>query len=137
MEGFKHWYNFHRRTIWILIGIVALVIIMINVINNRMTQNEKPSYNAGTDIKNTLNTISIGTDTSPISGEKISNDQQQTLKVIDNFIAYCNSGNLSSAYELISSDCKNEMFKTEDDFKKIYYELLLFTNNGCCGGGRR
>ena len=125
MEGFMHWYNSHRRTIWILIGVAILVIIMINVINSNMTQNEKPSYNTSTDIKNTLNTISIGTDTSPISGDKITSGQQQTLKVIDNFVAYCNNGDISSAYGLVSSDCKNEMFKSEDVFKKIYYDIVF------------
>ena len=42
MEGFMHWYNLHRRTIWIVIGVAILIFVMINVINSSLKQKEQP-----------------------------------------------------------------------------------------------
>ena len=37
-----HWYNLHRRTIWIVIGVAILIFVMINVINSSLKQKEQP-----------------------------------------------------------------------------------------------
>ena len=42
MEGFMHWYNSHRRTIWIIIGVAILIFVMIKVINSGLKQKEQP-----------------------------------------------------------------------------------------------
>ena len=103
MEGFMHWYNLHRKTIWTIIGVAVLIFIMINVINSSLKQKEQPSNTASTNtIK--MNSISMDSDKSPITGDQITNDQKNTVTVIDNFATYCNNGDIESAYNLLSSD---------------------------------
>ena len=42
MEGFRHWYNTHSKTIWIIIGVAILIFVVINVINSSLKNQEKP-----------------------------------------------------------------------------------------------
>lgn len=53
-------------------------------------------------------------------GEKVPEKLQEPIeKIIDDFINYCNKKEYSSAYELLSEDCKENVFEDdEDEFKK-------------------
>ena len=127
MEGFMHWYNLHRRTIWIVIGVAILIFVMINVINSSLKQKEQPKNETVTNTTK-MNTVSIKSDTSPITGEQITSDQKKTITIIDNFATYCNNGDIDAAYDLLSSDCKEQMYPTKDDFKTVYY-LSIASHN--------
>ena len=124
MEGFMHWYNLHRRTIWIVIGVAILIFVMINVINSSLKQKEQPKNETVTNTTK-MNTVSIKSDTSPITGEQITSDQKKTITIIDNFATYCNNGDIDAAYDLLSSDCKEQMYPTKDDFKTVYYNPVF------------
>ena len=67
-----------------------------------------------------MNSISMESDVSPITGGQITNEQKQSVTIIDNFASYCNSGNIDSAYNLLSIDCQKQMYPTRDDFKTVY-----------------
>ena len=32
MEGFRHWYNTHSKTIWTIIGVAILIMLIIGII---------------------------------------------------------------------------------------------------------
>ena len=124
MEGFMHWYNLHRKTIWTIIGVAVLIFVMINVINSSLKQKEQTRNTVSINtIK--MNSISMDSDTSPITGDQITNNQKNTVTVIDNFATYCNNGDIESAYNLLSSDCKEQMYQTKEDFKTIYYDPVF------------
>ena len=53
-----------------------------------------------------------------LSGERLKNDSE----IINKFLNYCNEGNLNEAYNILTDECKEEMYPTIDDFKKIYYD---------------
>ena len=124
MEGFRHWYNTHSKTIWTIIGVAILIFVVINVINSSLKNQEKPRNTIATNTTK-MNSISIASDTSPITGEQITNSQKNTVKLIDNFATYCNNGDIDSAYNLISSDCKNQMYPSKENFKKTYYDPVF------------
>ena len=124
MEGFRHWYNTHSKTIWTIIGVAILIFVVINVINSSLKNQEKPGNTIATNTTK-MNSISIASDTSPITGEQITNSQKNTVKLIDNFATYCNNGDIDSAYNLISSDCKNQMYPSKENFKKTYYDPVF------------
>ncbi|MFQ6944262.1 MAG: hypothetical protein ACLRTR_07790 [Clostridia bacterium] len=58
MEGFRHWYNTHSKTIWIIIGVAILIFIVINVINSSLKNQEKPRNTITTNTTK-MNSISI------------------------------------------------------------------------------
>lgn len=51
--------------------------------------------------------------------------------VIEEFTEYCNSGDIKSAYDLLSSDCKNLMFDDLEKFKDNYYKKVFSNNKKC------
>lgn len=118
MEGFRHWYNTHSKTIWTIIGVAILIFVVINVINSSLKNQEKPGNTIATNTTK-MNSISIASDTSPITGEQITNSQKNTVKLIDNFATYCNNGDIDSAYNLISSDCKIKCIQVKRTLRKL------------------
>ena len=47
-------------------------------------------------------------------------DSNEHKKVIQNFLEFCKKGDESSAYALLSSECKEKLFKTVNDFNSKY-----------------
>ena len=55
-------------------------------------------------------------------------DSNEHKKVIQNFLEFCKKGDESSAYALLSSECKEKSFKTVNDFNSKYI-LKNFSKN--------
>ena len=62
---------------------------------------------------------------SSLTGEKISEDQETEIGVIDNFINACNEKNLQGAYDLLTDECKEVMYPTLEDFEQAYYNQVF------------
>lgn len=45
---------------------------------------------------------------------------EEDKKIISKFIEYCNDGNVSEAYNMLSDKCKTEVYYSEDIFKNEY-----------------
>lgn len=60
--------------------------------------------------------------TSITTGEEISEKyQDQFGTVLDQFLTYCVQHNPTAAYNLLSTQCKNLMYQTEEIFESSYY----------------
>lgn len=123
------WYNRNRKLIWGIIGITVIAIILVKAIEYIWTQNKKQEqdemigYGNNTEVE--LNSITLDEDKSTISGESMSKAQTNVLTRIDEFINYCNNSQVDEAYNLLSEDCKNEMYPTVDEFKQNYYNKIF------------
>lgn len=96
---------------------------MIQVLNNYYKNNK----NEGS--SNINITTTSDTSYSVISEEKISEKtSQKQTQIIDNFMSYCNSGNIENAYNLLSENCKEELYPTIENFKSNYCDRI-FTEN--------
>lgn len=127
MRGIILWYNRNSKKIWKVVGILAIIVIIIQLLrwisiqknkqyNNLITENED---------KSNLNTITLEEDKSTITGQNLSKTQVDSLEVIDKFIEFCNNKQTIEAYNLLSDECKNEMYTTVDKFEEIYYEKIF------------
>ena len=47
--------------------------------------------------------------------------------LIANFVSYCNNKSITDAYNMLSEECKKELFSTEDEFNNKYLKKI-FTN---------
>ena len=124
------WYNANRKSIWKIIGVVVIVIIVIQLFRylwkqNEIIQGNKVLKNTNDNTQIILNSIGLQDKESVITGEKISNGQVNLLEVLDTFVDYCNNNQITKAYNLLSEDCKNEMYPTEESFKKGYYNTIF------------
>ena len=134
MNRLVRWYNQNRKAIWKTIAIVVIIIGVIQLINYYYkVRNEEQLNMANTQIQNTIqnnnnyNSVRVDDDSSSLTGEKISEGQKTEIQVIDDFINFCNEKNLQEAYDLLTEDCKEELYPTLENFEQSYYNNL-FTN---------
>ena len=78
------------------------------------------NYTTSTTKEVTTNSTIIN-DKSAVDGTTFSKSQKdEEVGIIQNFIEYCNNKNIEKAYELLSDDCKSEMYPTANDFYSKY-----------------
>ena len=115
-------YNQNRRRILIIILIIVFILGIIQLLNyfSRMKIAKEDKQN--TWIENTESNKDVVSEKSLISGQNVSDTQLNSeTELIDEFVKYCNNKDLNSAYEMLSEECKEEMFPTIDDFYNNYY----------------
>lgn len=130
MNRFIRWYNQNRKTIWKCIGGAALIIIVIQLFNywSKVDSQEKLKGTNQIQISNEMNqynSIDLDETKSTITGDELSQNQLSEIDVIDMFIEYCNNQQISEAYALLSEDCKQEIYSTEEIFKEAYYDKVF------------
>lgn len=126
------WYNRNRQKISFII-IFMLIIIVANIVlvylSNEIRKEqmeEEPTQNVmDYEIQEEFNQITIGSDSSALSGDDLTSSQIEMLDIIEQFAEYCNNGNVEEAYNLLSAECKDEMYKTLNDFKVSYYDQVF------------
>ena len=130
MYRFIRWYNQNRKIIWIIIGIIALVILVIQLFNYWSKEDKKKILQETNQIQNSnevkeYNSVTLDETQSTITGENLSSDQLSEVDTIDMFIEYCNNQQISEAYALLTEDCKQEMYSTEEVFREAYYDKVF------------
>lgn len=118
MNKLIRFYNQNRFVIWITVILVAIVIFIIQALN-------KFAYEKN--IEKNVNEVSIN---KPILNNNYSvvtgQDVMPGVKdVIDEFINLCSNKQISLAYELLSSKCKEELYPTLEDFTEKYYNKIF------------
>ena len=119
-------YNQNKKKILKTILIIVFILILIRLLNYLSGIN----INGGgiQYIEQDNNEIYQGliSDKSAISGKTISHSElKKDTDIVGKFIGYCNEGKLDFAYELLSKDCKENMFPTVEDFNNIYCSNLF------------
>lgn len=126
MYKLMRFYNQNRKTIFTVILIIVFAIGGIQLLNF-FAKTQKSNDN----IQNVITddnqeSRELVSNKSLISGENISGTQlKKDTDVINEFVNYCNEKSIQSAYELLTDDCKEEMFPTIEDFYNIYYSKLF------------
>lgn len=134
MFNLRRWYNQNRGKFWLVIIIILALIFFVQIVNNfykEKSATNKNQTNISSGVRNTINNNISGTlesTTSLIEGSSISgkNLENQT-SVIDTFIKYCNGGNIDNAYNLLTEECKEEVFPSLEIFKNKYYDNVFNT----------
>lgn len=135
MHKLRKFYYDNKEKIWGIIIFVVLVLLSIQIVNKLMSiqnENDLKNINQNTTLDTTYsdnkNTY-ITNDESVVTGEKVNEtDLQDANKIIEEFISECNNGNIEQAYNLISTDCKNEMYQDINKFKTMYYDKIFNSN---------
>lgn len=128
MKEIISWYNTNKKSIWTTIITIASILILIRGLNSsaglslREKQNRKINT---TEKKTTMNSIIIEGEESTVSGKELSSGQKNMLKTLDKFGQYCINGEIDKAYNLLSDECKEEMYYSEEYFKSAYYDNIF------------
>ncbi len=125
MNRFIRYFNQNRIRIIITILIVVFIIIIIQVVNYILKQS-RTEYQPSNSI--TIEDTSIPSE-SVITGEKLPEETTNTnIETIQQFVDYCNNKQYENAYNLLSQDCKDELYNTLDTFINNYCNNIFTTN---------
>lgn len=131
MNKFIRYYNQNRRELFIILIIILFIIILLQFINSRIAnKNIKEPYentasstqNISEQYKGTTNTYQI------IDGNTNNITAEKDMDYIIKFIERCNKKNVEEAYNMLTDECKEVLFPTLEDFKKLYYNNNFKTN---------
>lgn len=122
-------YNQNRKQIWKIIGVIFMIILVLQLLNYSTKQKAKNQNNSTINNNNnnllSYNNIDVSTNKSVLSGNEISQQQQSSIKIIDEFFAYCNEQKIQEAYDLLTEECKEEMYSSIEIFDEMYYQKVL------------
>ena len=117
----------HNKTkVLITVGMIVGVLIVIQVLNRiagyQLEQNSKIENES-----NTANTSKIyQPNKTIISNTSVSEKEaEDNTKTIDKFVEFCNKGDTKSAYDMLTDECKENMFKNIDFFIDNYYKTIF------------
>ncbi len=133
MFNFVRWYNQNRGKFWIGVLIILAIIFVIQLSNNFFkndnndNNNKNQTSKALNNIKNNI-TGELEGSTSLVEGSNVSSkDLEQHTAIIDTFIKNCNNGKIEEAYNLLTDECKEEIFPNLESFKNKYYNNVFNT----------
>ena len=140
MKRIVKWYNENKMKIWIGIFVVILAIAIPRVLNNYFKNKRKNEVSSSNEI---ITTTYGNKDYSIISGETLKKEvANKNNSLIDNFINYCINGDVEKAYDLLSTNCKQKLYPSIEEFTNKYYKSVFenkakysaqafYTNNNC------
>ena len=129
MHRLIRFYNQNRKSIWKIILVITIIICILQLLNYiAKKQNEKVIQDVDNNESiNTIkyNNVNLETEKSVLSGDKISKEQQSSVKIIDDFFSYCNEQKIQEAYDLLTEECKEEIYSSVQIFEEMYYKKVL------------
>lgn len=115
-------YNQNRKMILVIVGTIVAVIVLIQVLNSYYKNNTKDKSSSTNNSTTAYNTNNY----SIITQEKIDgNTAEESADLIKNFFDYCNNEKVEEAYNILSNNCKEELFPTVNEFKEKYYNKIF------------
>lgn len=125
MRKLLRYWNQNKRKILITIAVIALIIIIIQIANRMIrAQNERNNNNQ---IKQNI----VANDVKKPSESIISNDKlteketKENSDLIEQFVDYGNQKKLDEAYDMLSDDCKSELYPTKELFVSNYINQIF------------
>lgn len=125
MNRLLRWYNTNKNTILGVILVFGLIIVVIKSANALAKNKNNAQVAAKPTSTPIMNSMSMDQAKSVTSGEKLKDEQIKRLSVLDEFGKYCIKGETGKAYELISDECKMEMYPTQQSFEDKYYNQIF------------
>lgn len=132
MNNLRRLYNQNRKGIWWVIIIIAFFLIILQVTNYfvekaNKEKNEENTANNTIKINNEDNEqVQINTNKSVLTGDELSTTKLNTeVGTIKQFLENCKNNKLEDAYNMLTDECKEEMYASVEDFKEFYYENVF------------
>lgn len=129
MNRMIRFYNQNRKKIFVIGIIIVFLFILLQLFNNILKERDE---NAKSNINIIKNTNKIENENVLISDKSISNGKRlsdsklnEDIDIIKKFIEFCNNKEFEEAYDLLTDECKEEMFSNLNDFVNIYYTSLF------------
>lgn len=124
MYNILRFYNQNRGKFWCIIIVIIFIFVIIQLFNffaKKQLENESKNIISN---NSTLTTNRYEEKSkSMVSGGSVDSAYQETFtKLLDDFLSNCISGNYEQAYQLLSKECKEELYPTGKSFRINYCE---------------
>lgn len=126
----KYYYD-NKVKVWTIIGTIVFIILVIQLANQVVKRNNEKNLNEATinggtgqtNVSSKDTNTSVIADKSAVTGERLQEEEiSSAQKIIEQFVSYCNNGETEKAYNLLSKDCKDEVYKNLNIFETLYYK---------------
>ena len=110
-----------KNRYWIAFGIIGFILLLLILGNlsameqNKIDSNEIVGFNKAYNIYQPQETTMIGDDVSKT-------EQTQYSNLIDQFVQFCNEGEAMQAYQLLTKECKEELYPDVQTFYRDYIQ---------------
>ena len=121
------YYN-NKNKIWKVIGLIALVIVIISILNQIARRDISDNIENTVSTNQYINNISsIYNPTQSVvdNGQVSALEEEDINSILTNFLDYCTNQNPEQAYNLLSEDCKEVYYPTYQMFYTNYYEPIF------------
>lgn len=128
MHKLRRFFYQNKYQIFKVLGIIAFIIIIIQFMNFlvRKNGNNKISNTVSNTTEVKENNKGVISTKSAVTGNKVAKkDLDGATTAINNFVEYCNKQDFEKAYDLITDECKKQLFKNVNEFKTTYYKNLF------------
>lgn len=129
MNKLIRWYNQNRVFVWIAVIIIALILAIIQILNSLVGEENAQKRNnliLGNSSTNDSTTISKP-NTSVITGDNIPEESSKTNEaIIKQFVEYCNNGEIENAYNMLTDECKTNIYPSLEYFNVNYYQKVFY-----------
>lgn len=121
MYKLLRYYNQNRYKIWSVIITVIIILSVIKILNFYLKNKKQDNKE---DKETTSNVVSYDNESKSMVTEKSVPEKyrEDFGKFINQFLTYCTEHDPQTAYSMLSSDTKQELYQTETLFEKNYYE---------------
>lgn len=118
-------YNKNRKTIWLMIFVILFVLFIINVLDNFYAERSRRSNNSTSQQLNGTKNYEDESE-AMVQGQITSEKKKQKFgELIDEFLEYCNNNQVDKAYGLLSNNCREKLYPTQDSFYNGYYSKIF------------
>ena len=114
-----------------IIVVIILVSIIVNFLNTLQLNKSQTNTEANVNVQENNAPIGNFTDIyvegteSVVTGENTSSSQVTIIDTINQFVQLCNEGNVNEAYNMLSDECKEEVYPSLDSFRNNYYNAIF------------
>lgn len=128
------WYIGNKSKILMAIFVVVVVVlisIIVNILNSLRKNNTVENVELSTNIQQTDTSIGNFTDIyvedneSVVTGESIGSSHINTIGTIEQLVQLCNEQKVEEAYNLLSDECKEEVYPSLESFRNNYYNTIF------------
>lgn len=115
--------NKNKGKIVVVVAIIIFLLLIIQVLNKASVEKVKDNTNAD---RNLSNEVKRSKDTI-LSDTKIRNNTtaEENYNLITTFIQYCNNHEIEQAYNLLTEECKENVYPKIENFEKNYIDVVF------------
>ena len=119
-------YHNNKTKIWLILGIIIFVYVIIRMFNAQIKKENEEKINNGTNQNFQVTTYLPSSQTSVMTNSSTTKENvKKDTEIIKNFIDFCNNNNIEEAYNLLSQQCKDELYKNINEFYNKYYKNIF------------